>query len=328
MKTLLVIRERLIHFYEKHEVYITPILKFLLTAVILTVINGNIGYMYQLENPAIVIILALLCSFLPYNTIVVLSGAFVVLHLYTLALECALVVLVMFLLMFLLYFRFSPKDTFAVLLTPVCFALRIPYVMPLSMGFVSTPFSVVSVGCGTVTYYVLNYIKANSNVLGNTEVEGTAQKLKMIIDNALNNKLMLVVLASFTLCILLVYLIRRSSVDHSWKIALIAGAVVNVLVLLIGDIMMDLNVEIFSMIVGTLVSVAIVLVLQFFLFNVDYSRTEYVQFEDDEYYYYVKAVPKMTVAEPEVKVKRINPQNKNVRTDMRNSGKLERGTRR
>jgi hypothetical protein len=31
-----------------------------------------------------------------------------------------------------------------------------------------------------------------------------------------------------------------------------------------------------------------------------------VQFEDDEYYYYVKAVPKMNVSAPEVKVKNIN----------------------
>ena len=37
----------------------------------------------------------------------------------------------------------------------------------------------------------------------------------------------------------------------------------------------------------------------------DYSRTERVQFEDDEYYYYVKAVPKNTVALTEKKVKKI-----------------------
>ena len=48
------------------------------------------------------------------------------------------------------------------------------------------------------------------------------------------------------------------------------------------------------------------MVMQFFLFNVDYSRVERVQFEDDEYYYYVKAVPKMTFVTPERTVKKIN----------------------
>ena len=37
----------------------------------------------------------------------------------------------------------------------------------------------------------------------------------------------------------------------------------------------------------------------------DYSRTENVQFEDDEYYYYVKAVPKIGVAVPEKQVMHI-----------------------
>ena len=42
----------------------------------------------------------------------------------------------------------------------------------------------------------------------------------------------------------------------------------------------------------------------------DYSRTEKVQYEDDDYYYYVKAVPKYSVAATDVKVKKINTQKK------------------
>ena len=53
-------------------------------------------------------------------------------------------------------------------------------------------------------------------------------------------------------------------------------------------------------------AVAIGLVLEFFVFSVDYSRTEHLQYEDDEYYYYVKAVPKISIAAPEKTVKRIN----------------------
>jgi len=57
---------------------------------------------------------------------------------------------------------------------------------------------------------------------------------------------------------------------------------------------------------GTLLSVVLAFIFQFFVFAVDYSRTEFLQFQDDEYYYYVKAVPKLTVTRPDVKVKRIN----------------------
>ena len=50
----------------------------------------------------------------------------------------------------------------------------------------------------------------------------------------------------------------------------------------------------------------IAMAVEFFVFSVDYSRTEYAQFEDDEYYYYVKAVPKMSIAVSDKQVKRIN----------------------
>ena len=48
------------------------------------------------------------------------------------------------------------------------------------------------------------------------------------------------------------------------------------------------------------------LIMELFLFAVDYSRTERFEYEDDEYHYYVKAIPKLSVATPEKTVKRIN----------------------
>jgi hypothetical protein len=45
------------------------------------------------------------------------------------------------------------------------------------------------------------------------------------------------------------------------------------------------------------------MVVEFFMMDLDYARTERVQFEDDDYYYYVKAVPKKMVAVKEVTVK-------------------------
>ena len=58
-----------------------------------------------------------------------------------------------------------------------------------------------------------------------------------------------------------------------------------------------------------LISVLAVYVLDLFILAVDYQRTEYVQFEDDDYYYYVKAIPKIKVGASDVKVKHINVKN-------------------
>ena len=47
-------------------------------------------------------------------------------------------------------------------------------------------------------------------------------------------------------------------------------------------------------------------IVQFFKTVVDYSRVENTQFEDDEYYYYVKAVPKIVMAKQQKSVRKIN----------------------
>lgn len=319
MTNLLVLREQLKRFYGKYEVYITPALRFLLAFMSFSMINHAIGYMSALNSIAIVLILALLCSFLPLNFTVILAAAVSLVHLYAFSLECAVVALAVFLLMFVLYFRFSPNDTVVVLLTPLFFVLKIPYAVPIAMGLIGTPVSAVSVACGVIVYYVIGYMNESASVLNTFDAEGVVEKFRYIIDGVLGNKTMLVVVAAFTITIVVVYFIRRLSVDYAWTIAIITGALVNILLLLFGDLLFNTNVSILGLIIGSVIAALLVKVLEFMVFNVDYSRTEMVQFEDDEYYYYVKAVPKNTVATPEKRVKTIRVPDKAVNHPQKNS---------
>ena len=131
-------------------------------------------------------------------------------------------------------------------------------------------------------------------------------KFKYLIDGILSNKEMFVMVIAFAVTVILVYIIRRMNIDHAWTIAIIVGGLADILILLIGDLMYTTNISIIGIILGSVVAFAVVKVLQFFVFNVDYARTERVQFEDDEYYYFVKAVPKVTISTPEVKVKKVS----------------------
>ena len=123
MTTLLVAKQIIMTIYSKYEVYITPLLKFLLALIALLLINSRLGYMESIDKSTVVLIVALMCSFMPMNFIVVMAAAFTMLHLYSFSLECAAVVGAGFLLMFLLYLRFSPKDTLVVVFMPICFLL-------------------------------------------------------------------------------------------------------------------------------------------------------------------------------------------------------------
>lgn len=307
MKALLIMKQQLIRFYTRYEVYIQPVLKFLAMLIALLLINSNVGYMTKLKNPAIVLILSLICSFMPVNLIVVISGIVIVAHMYAMSLQCAVVVFVLFAIMYALYFRFTPKDAIAVLLTPIAFKLNMPYAVPFSMGFVGSPLSAISVGCGTVTYYMLEYIKNHENSLSGSaslsQLEDTLAGFKGIIDGILKNDEMFLMVIVFAVIIIFIYLIRRLRINYSWQIALGVGAVVGFVFLLAGSAALDADISIAGALFGMIFSALLVIILQFFVFNVDYSRAEYVQFEDDEYYYYVKAIPKVTLDAPNVGVR-------------------------
>ncbi len=314
MTDLLVIKEYLKNFYSKYEIYVRPAWKFLLAFVTLVVINSQLGYMSRIDNMAIVLIVALMCSFLPSGCIMLFSALFITLHLYALSMECAMVAIILIFVMFLLYFRFTPKESIVLVFTPLTFVFKIPYVMPLAMGLIGTPASAISVGCGTILYYFLDFVKENDATI-NVLDDDLTTRFRFLIDGLVDNKEMIVTVAAFMITLIVVYIIRRMSIDHSWTIAMIAGILVTVVMLLVGDLIYDTNVSILAVLLGGAASVLLAKVLQFFLFGVDYSRTERVQFEDDEYYYYVKAVPKLSVATPTKTVKRINTQkNQNVST--------------
>lgn len=324
MTALLELRENLKKIYSRNEAFILPVIKFLLSFIVLSIINGKMGYMTKLDNMAIVLIVSLLCSFLPTGFMAFFAMMFAVLHMYALSIETAAVGLVVFLLLYLLFLRFTEKEALVVVLTPVLCMLKLPYVMPVAMGLIGTPASCVSVGCGVVVYYLLQTVITNAPTINSMGAEEATAKLRLLIDGMLGNKAMLVMIAAFAITVIVVYLIRRMSVDHSWTIAMVAGVMIEVMILLVGDLMYDTNLSIVSALLGAVVTLIACKIIEFFRFCLDYSRTEKVQFEDDEYYYYVKAVPKMTVAAPTNTVKKINTQRRPAGQQTRTSGQ---GTR-
>lgn len=324
MTALLELRENLKKIYSRNEAFILPVIKFLLSFIVLSIINGKMGYMTKLDNMAIVLIVSLLCSFQPTGFMAFFAMMFAVLHMYALSIETAAVGLVVFLLLYLLFLRFTAKEALVVVLTPVLCMLKLPYVMPVAMGLIGTPASCVSVGCGVVVYYLLQTVITNAPTINSMGAEEATAKLRLLIDGMLGNKAMLVTIAAFAITVIVVYLIRRMSVDHSWTIAMVAGVMIEVMILLVGDLMYDTNLSIVSALLGAVVTLIACKIIEFFRFCLDYSRTEKVQFEDDEYYYYVKAVPKMTVAAPTNTVKKINTQRRPAGQQTRTSGQ---GTR-
>ena len=117
---------------------------------------------------------------------------------------------------------------------------------------------------------------------------------------------MYLVLVIMVVTLVIVYIIRKMSIEHAWAIAIIFGILFEAVGMIAGDMVLGINGKTVMILVGSVISCLIAFVIQFLFFNLDYSRTERLQFEDDEYYYYVKAVPKAIVAGTDKKVTRFS----------------------
>ena len=156
-----------------------------------------------------------------------------------------------------------------------------------------------------VIYYFIRFVHAQSAALSDQGTE-IAEKLKLLSDGLVQNWAMWITVIAFVVVVLLVNLLRTRAFDYAWRIAIIVGGVTYILIILAGDFCLDVTVSMIPMIFSTVASVLVGFVLEFFVFGGDYSRTERLEYEDDEYYYYVKAVPKASVSTSERSIKKIN----------------------
>lgn len=326
MSNLFVWKEQLKKLYAKHSRYLDKVLQFVLSLAVFASINNSIGFMKGAANPLVTLVLAVICTFPPVTVMIAAASVLILLHMFSVSMGVAGIMAAVFLIMFIFYIRFTPKQAMIILLTPIAFLLKIPVIIPIAFGLVGTPIYVVPVVFGTIIYFIVDYIKSNVTVI--TGTEGLVKQITAFGQGAFQNKTMWVTAAAFVICLFMVYTLRRMSMNNSWKVAIIVGAVVNLVIAVVGDIAIDTNIDYVSLIAGSVAAVLIAFILEFFVFSVDYSRTEHMQFEDDEYYYYVKAVPKISVSAPEKTVKKINERQETTVIDSKDLKKESAGERR
>lgn len=305
MTALLELKQKIKNLYGQNEIYLLPVFKFVLALTYFLWINEKMGYMSQLNNPIIVLILALICCIMPSSVIIFVGFVLMLGHAYALGIEVAAFLLVLILFMMILFLRFSAGTNIVLVLTPLSFTGGVPALLPIGCGLLSSPASSLPASCGIVIYYFVRFVRAESAYLSNSDVVIT-EKLKAMADGMVQNWGMWITIVAFIATILIVNLIRTRSIDYAWRIAILVGGVTYVLVLLGAGYCLDITFDIIPMIIYTVVSVLVGIVLEFFVFGGDYSRTERLEYEDDEYYYYVKAVPKASVAATERSIKKIN----------------------
>ena len=194
MIVLLEIKERLKMFYGKFALPVDLAVKFCVSLSALILMNGNLGYLTKLKNPVMLVGLALLCSFLPYGAISFIMAAVLLGHIYSVSIEFALLTGIFLILIALLYYGLQPKDSYWLILTPVAFALRVPFVVPLLAGLSGGLSGVIPVSCGAAVYYIMIYVKQNAGVLTNDAEVDITEKYVQLIRALVTNETMVMMI--------------------------------------------------------------------------------------------------------------------------------------
>lgn len=309
MLPLLELRERVKNFYQRYDMYILPVIKFIFALVVFFIINKEIGYDARLKSLPIILGISLLSAFTPSAVMVLLAVVVSTLHIYFISKILSIMIIVILLILYLLFVRYTPKLGYVLLAVPILFQLKIPYMLPILLGLVSTPVAMIPTSCGVIIYFLYQIIKTAVTMQTNISIEDILQLYTYVVDSLIGNKQMIMTIVIFSLIIMATYFIRKMSFNYAFEISILAGGLISILGFLISYLFLNKSDQILSMIIGSIVSAGIVYIIHFFRLTLDYSGVEHATFEDDVYYYYVKAVPKATVTLSELNVRHYNVKN-------------------
>lgn len=311
MMSLLEFKSKIQNLYLKYSIYIDLIIKFIIALIVFQLINSNIGYDERLKSFPIVLVLSLLSAFTPSAVLVLFAIILSLLQVFHVSPILSFILLVILLIMYFLYLHFTPELGFVILAIPILHILNIPFIIPIILGLFFTPISIIASACGIILSFLFDIIIEVVNMQFGNTIEDAIEIFTYVINGLISNQGMIMTIIIFSLVILFTYITKRLKLDYAHEIAVGIGAITGILGFLFADLRLGVTEQIGPMIIGNLVSAVLALVIQFFYRALDYSRSEHIQFEDDEYYYYVKAIPKIVVAEEKFNVKRINPQRRN-----------------
>ena len=305
---LLEIRNIVIDTYRKVRHFVNPVIKFIIALLVFSNINSAIGFNPDFAKTSIVLVMSLVSAVTPGGVMVFLAMVLALLHVYYASLFLSIIVLMIFIVFYAALMRFSNGNAIVAVLIPLLAPLNLHFAVPMVLGCVATPVSVLPCACGVAFYYLIDVIKTVAGkAIEEINLDEIITYYKDILDVMIGQKEMYIVIIVFALVIIVVFLLRRLPFDYSFLISVGAGAAVNIIGLLIGSLKFDLSISVGSIIFMSIICAFITMASDFMKRVLDYTAIEHVQFEDDDFYYYVKAVPKIKISMTNHNIKVLSP---------------------
>ncbi len=293
MNKVLQIRKTVRKFYQKYQTIIEIVLKFIIAFLAYDRIVTLLNYKPILGNFGLKIVFGLVGAVCPGIITTLLCGAVAIYEVYCVSAVLALLVVVIFIVLFCFIARFSGKYAYAVVAIPLLFGLNLQYIVPLILGMTAGPMAMFPAACGVALYYVFKVVVSAASGSALLSFDDALVLYTKVIDGILANKEMIFTIVIFAMVIVVMWAVRKIKFEYVFELNIILGSVLIILGYVFSKLIFHMNVNLGFVVLGTLISMLIAEIAQFLDLFLDYFSMEKVQFEDDEYYYYVTAIPKI-----------------------------------
>lgn len=310
MTRLLEIKALLIGIYKKYDRIINPIGKFLVSLIIITKLNTFFMYSPIFAKLGVNMALAALAAFLPSSWFLLLLIVVVSAQLFAASIEATIIVFVAMLVVYFLFARLQPKYAYLIMLVPLFYSMKIVYILPIFAGLFLGVGSIVPLAVGVAVYRFASYLDGlmELNIEGATLFESpdiVINMYKYLSAVILNDKVLVLIVGVFSATVIVMYFVKKIELDYIWYITIGIGVLTMIMSFIIGNVALKTSVGISGVFIGAIFGGLVVSAMQFFKFSLDYKRSEKLQFEDDDYLYYVKTIPKVKASMPQKEIKKI-----------------------
>ena len=295
MKNLLKLKELIKSFYEKYNKYVLGFIRFAAALIVYLTLFYHTGYNAAFSNPLVAVGLAAISAFLPSYMITVFGALILIIQFLSVAIEIAVIALIIFVLMLLLYFVFKADKSWILMFTAViCLSGLTPAVLPVAL--LVSPVETIVVAFGALTYGLVAVVRKDVSVLTSGSNLSLGGRVNLLLTDLLSNEYFILLIVTLSASVLLISAVRRSKINHSALVAIVFGNLLFLISFLLGNYFLDISFDTTGFIIGFVINILYTFLLLTLVLSMDYKRTEEVQFEDDDYYYFVKAIPKVAIS--------------------------------
>ncbi len=282
-------------------------LKFLLFFIAFRMISGMeifSPYASAVLNSSLVqVVMAAVCMLLPNRSGALAALILLVYNIFQSSLIGSIIVGLILLLIYIASANLFPDDTFLLLLVPIFIHFNWYLAIPLFAGMYLGLGSAVPVVLGVMAYGVLDIIPIFMDLQMGSSIDQLPQLITSASSSGLSqlthNDSMVFLIVLSGLVVLCVGLLRKLHVRYNRYISLGTGSILGLILLFIGLYKGKVVGSAPAVILWAVLAIAILFALEVLHVSLNYKEARNLEFEDDDYMYQVRMIPKINAKKPD-----------------------------